>query len=388
MTINGKSISYVADGSATVAIVLAGLVAAWNSISTTVPPEIQEYTAAGVPAAGPFTSMTVTAKVAGKPGTISVGAGGATFSITNTTAGTGPNSFDNAANWSGGAPANSDVLVFDYGNVACKYNLATSLTGIVLQVKDGYSGEIGLPSINQDSTSGTNQYSEYRTTALTLAGGTAVINSRNISRCNIAFGANTALVTVTNTGRRVENDVPVVLITGGNGSSRLNVTKGDVGVAFYAGTTAQFPTITTSYVDNVASDVFLHCGEGATLGSVAVAGGLVRINNDVTALTLQSVGGTIYVDAGEITALDVQAGTVYYNSIDELTDATVSGTGTLSFDQDPNAKTVANPIEIYGDNAKIIDNQKVVNSGTLSFKLNQTTKMNVWHGTNNSISMT
>ena len=251
MTINSKSITYAAGSTDTVSNILAALQSVWSSISPSPPVEFTELTATALPAGVPYTSLTLTGNTLGKPSTISVStSGAATFSIAHTTSATGPNDFTNGANWSGGsAPANSDTLDFDDGSIPCKYNLNSSWTGVTVSIEPGYSGQIGLPSINADNTT---TYAEYRTTSLTMVGGTVLVNSSGISRCNLAFGANTATVRVLNTGPRADANIPVVLITGGNDSSELDITKGDCGLAFYQGTTATFPTVKTGFASNAA----------------------------------------------------------------------------------------------------------------------------------------
>ncbi len=380
MTINGKSVTYVAGGADTVAVILAALVAAWNASDI---PEMQELAAAVASAS----TLTLTGNDPGVPSTITVATGGgATFTRTNTTAATGPNDFANALNWSTGtAPANSDVLVFDNGNVDCLYNLSTVLTGIVLLVDQGFSGKIGLPFVN---VNGSVSYAEYRTTSLTLAGGTATINSAAIQRCNLAFGANTTTVRILNTGQRENAFVPTVLIIGGNGSSELDITKGDVGVAFYAGTTATFPIVKTGYLNNANSDVNVTFGSGATLTTVTKNGGAMTVNSDVTTLVQDAAGGVLTIAAGVVTTLEVDGGTCYPNTTGTLATVTISNDATLNFDQDPRAKTITNPILVYGDKANVLDNQKVVNSGVLSVTANQTTAINVQHGSNNVMTFT
>jgi len=375
MTVNGKTITYVAGGGDTSTTILAGLVTNWNA---SLAAEFAELTAGNATSS----TFTLTSDVAGIPHTISVStSGSATFSIANTTPGTGPNDFTNAQNWSGGvAPANSDTLVFDNGSVDCKYNLSTSLTGITLQVKPGFTGGIGNPLINSDSSP---TYAEYRTAYLTLAGGTAEINGPSMIRCNLAFGANTAVVRVLGTGQRPDKNVPVVLITGGDGSSTLSMLKGDAATAFYAGTTATFVTITTDYTANAPADVTLYCGSGTTLTTVTKNGGVATINSNVTTLTQKTAGGTLTVQDGTVGTLNVQGGTVYYNSSGTLTTGNVSNTGVLDFNHDTRAVTVTNPINLYGDFSFVYDDLKRVSSGVLSVNTNQTTKLNVSHGSNN-----
>lgn len=383
-TINSKTITYAAGGSDTVTIILAALTAAWNASTI---PEAMEMTAAALPVGGPYTSMTLTGDVAGRPSTVSVGtSGGATFSIATTTAGTGPNDFANGQNWSGGsAPANNDTLVFDNGSIACKYNLGTSLTGITVSVEPGYSGAIGLPLINAD---GATQYAEYRTTSMTLTGGTVTVNSPTITRCNLAFGANTATVRILNSGQRPDPNVPVVLVIGGNSSSAIDITKGDVGIAYYAGTTATFPAVNSTFATNERGDVRLAIGTGATLTTVSKNGGSLVTNSNVTTLTQGPAGGSLIVAAGAVTTLNVQGGICNYNSTGTLGTPHVSNDGFLDFDQDSRPKTVTNTIQVYGDKAAVQDNQKVVNSGVLTVKANQTTTINVGHGSNNTMTFT
>jgi hypothetical protein len=190
------------------------------------------------------------------------------------------------------------------------------------------------------------------------------------------------------TGSRLDKYTPPVLITGGNGSSQLDMTKGDVGIAFYQSETAQFPTILTSYSANAATDVALYCGPGATLGAITKNGGTLTVNSNVTTLTQGVSGGVTNVIAGAVTTLVADNGTVNYNSTGTLGTVTITGNAVLNFDSDPRAKTITNPILVYGNNASVSDNAKVVNSGTLSVTTNQTTYLNIAHGAGNVIVMT
>jgi hypothetical protein len=52
----------------------------------------------------------------------------------------------------------------------------------------------------------------------------------------------------------------------------------------------------------------------------------------------------------------------------------------LNFDADPRAKTVTNNINVYDSTVTINDNQKVVNSGTLSVNCNGVMSANINHG--------
>ena len=246
------------------------------------------------------------------------------------------------------------------------------MTGVTVSIEPGYSGQIGLPSINADNTT---TYAEYRTTSLTMVGGTVLVNSSGISRCNLAFGANTATVRVLNTGPRADANIPVVLITGGNDSSELDITKGDCGLAFYQGTTATFPTVKTGFASNAAFDVSLVIGVGATLTSITKSGGYLSTRSSVRTLN-QNVGG------GVVELI------VNYNTAGTVGTINAYGKAIVNFDADPRAITVTNPINVYDASVTVNDAQKRVNSGVLSLDMNGNSSVNYSHGANSSIVIT
>lgn len=388
LTINSKSLAYTSSGSDTVATILTALVALWNQLTPTNPPEFKELTAVGLPVGGPFTSMTLTGNTAGKPSTITVStSGAATFSRTNTSPATGPNFFDNALNWSGGvAPVNSDTLVFDNGAIPCKYNLSTTLTGIVLNVNPAYSGTIGLPIINSDANT---TYAEYRPTSLTLAGGTAVINSGLVGRCNLAFGANAATVRVLQTGQRSDQNTPVVLLSGGNGSSELDVSKGDVATSFYAGVTSTWPIVNLGFTTNPAADTTFFAGTSATLTTITKNGGTAKIQSSATTVTQDIQGGTLTIaESAAITTLSAYAGTVQISTVGTIGTINLYGSATLTCDTDTRSKVFTNSINIYSPLVTVIDSAKTVNSGVLSLAMNGNPSVNFNHGGNSSLVIT
>jgi len=384
--INGKTVSYVAGASDTVATILAGLIAACSVSSI---PEFQELTPSGVGSVGAYTQMLVTQNLSGRPTVISSATttGAATFTVTNTTVATGPNFFDNSQNWSGGvAPVNSDTLVFDNGSIPCKYNINTSLTGVTLQVNPGYGGQLGLPVLNQ---TGSTPYAEYRTTYLTLAGGTVNINSALVNQCNIAFGANTATVRVLNTAtQRPLQNIPIVLIQGGNSSSNLYITKGDVGTAFYQGQTATFSTIQSGYAAAALTDVLLMVGAGTTATTVSTNGGVITVSANCTTITQGLAGGSMTLtDAVAVTTLNAYGGTVNLNSTGTIGTLNLYGAAALNCDGDPRPKTISTT-NVNSSGVTITDNRKSVNSGTFSAASPGITGFTMNHGLNTTIAYT
>lgn len=374
VTINGKSVSYTAGGSDTASVILAGLQAALSSIANAPPPEFQELTWTALPVGGPYTSLTGTMDVAGVPAIVTVGTGGAaTFTIANTTAASGPNWFSVAQNWDQGtAPANSSTCYFDNGSIPCLYGLSTALTGVTVVVSQGYSGLIGLPSLNQQNSNSGGTYSEYRTTSLTLAGGIFTLNSTSVQRCNIAFGAHTSTILIQASSlQRLLTNVPVVLVTGGNSSSTLAIIKGDVGVAFYENSTAQFTTVNTGYATNPSADVKLFVGVGTTLTTVTKNGGYVELHSSAVTLSQDYSGGVLALcDAITVTTVNAYGGTIQFSTTGTVGTFNLYGNAVLSCAADPRAHTITNPINVYAGQVQINDPAKTINSGVLSIAAN------------------
>lgn len=373
VAIGSTSLVYVAGGGDTMATIFAALGALWNSVSQLPPAPFQELSIVVS-----STSIIATQKVTGRPTTITFTTGGGSSPVsTNTIAATGPSFFDNGANWSGGsAPANSDVLVFDSGNIPCKYNLLTALTGVTVNVNPGYSGTIGLPDQNRDG----NVYFEYRTSSLTLAGGTLVVNSAGIGLCRVNFLTTLTTARILNTGQRIDPNTPVVLLTGGAASSECDVTKGDVGLAFFASETATFPTLKISYASQQQSDAIVWAGVGTTVTTIAKTGGQLTQNCAATTVTQGPTGGTLTILAGAITTLNANGGTVAINSNSTIGTINIANDAKMSFDGDPRAITVTNTVAMVGPNCFLSDNQKRVSSGVLTVSRNGTPLANVSHG--------
>ncbi len=129
VTIGSKSVSVAATGT-TVASVCTVVAAALVALDPSLYPEFAEYTFADG-----TTKITATANTPGIPGTITLSttesdgspADAQTFVATHTTTGTGPNSWDNVANWDTGAiPVSTDTPTLEGSDVDILYGLAQS----------------------------------------------------------------------------------------------------------------------------------------------------------------------------------------------------------------------------------------------------------------------
>ena len=108
--------------------------------------------------------VTLTANTAGKPHAVSVSetAASGTATLSQVQTATGRHFWSNADNWTpSGPPAAGDSVIFKDSDVDCKYGLPTeNFEPPTFTVKQSYTGGIGLPTTNTDSSN--NPYPEYR----------------------------------------------------------------------------------------------------------------------------------------------------------------------------------------------------------------------------------
>ncbi len=177
MTINGKDVIVTvgATGTSTANVAIA-IKEAWesytrldgtsttDSTSNAGGQEFGEFAEASASVAGSV--VTIVANKAGRPFTLTVteataGTGTATGAVATTA--TGKNFWNDTDNWDGGAvPVNDDIVVFRDSNVSCKYGLPNASLEVTLQVWMSFTGEIGLPRINDENGDPAKQYYEYR----------------------------------------------------------------------------------------------------------------------------------------------------------------------------------------------------------------------------------
>lgn len=397
ITIGSKTVS-VAAGSTTLTTVIDNVVTAYNLLSATVYPEFAELTASRS-----GNDFRLTADTAGRPFTATLSTteanGGSADSqtigsATTVTANSGPNDASTVTNWSGGAlPVDGDTVVFDQGASSVLYGLSalTAISPAAINIEPGYTGNIGLPPINTDAgVSSGRTYYEYRdqylqvgdsgdaqTIALTVRGGGG--------RLKIDTGDAQTTLLVTGTATRADTSVPTLLWKGTHASNALTITRGDMGVAWYAGESATLASARVGYVNNQSGDSAVEMGSGVTLSNATISqtGGTLSINSATSgSATITQTAGTLNLNAGGQLGLTVRGGTCNYNSTGTLGgNPVVSGNGHLTFAGDPRAKTVTNPIEVYGPSAKVSDPDKVVSSLVLDLNESALTS-NISIGTN------
>lgn len=324
---------------------------------------------------GSTSVVVVTARTHGKPFTLTVtentvGTGTATRSGSVTC--TGPNFFDNADNWSGSTvPITGDDAVFDVGDTPLLYNLdQNGITLASLTITNGYTGDIGLPERNEDN--GSLPYNEYRTkklmisaTVLTIGGGEGKGSAR--IRLNLGTAQTTAFIN--HNGARALEAYPTIQIIGTHASNAITVSRGDVGIADMAGEAATVTTLRVGYIDNVTGDAKVLVGSGATLNTVNQSGGFLDVECAIATAYVGTAGECVINGSGAVASLTVRGScTVRFSTTGTLGgNPIVSGNGFLDFGQDLRTKTVTNPLEIYGEDAKVSDPFKVVTSLVLDW---------------------
>lgn len=335
VTINGKSITVTATDT-TVANVTALLAAALNANAD----DILEF--AELKAVDNTTLVTVTVRDAGVPTVISSSAAGGTATLTaaNTQAASGSHFIDTAVNFAGDVAAvAADDLVLSNGCSDVLYGLDQSGIGLSsLIVKEG-AGLVGLPKLHPASG---RSYDEFRDEYLAWDSITTLEILTRGSRCKIDPGAVAACAALINsTGIRLDEDVPAILLLGSHASNSLTILRGDVGVAFYEGESANWPTINVGYVEDILGDVDLFIGDGAsTITALNQNGGEIDCEAAVT--TLSMVNGIFRARAGAIGTADVDGGTFIELGQGTITTLHVGNEGVADFSQDVRAVTVTN----------------------------------------------
>lgn len=324
VTIGAKTWSY-AGTSTTIATVQAAMVAAFNALDQDIYPEFAEVTAA----AGGAGEVVFTADEEGVPITLSVSTtesnGGAadnqTFTAAHTTTATGPEYWDNAANWlEASVPTTGDDVIIEDSDKSIRYGLAqTGVTLATMKIAANYRGQIGLPRNNALG------YAEYRATFLAIKSTLADIGIGAGGRGSsmIKWDSSTAqtAVTVWATGGASSDGTPAFVWKGTHADNAMSCYSGSIGIGFYTGEAATLklqkvatdpnlgaPTIT--YGDTVTAN-----GSGAILTQ---SGGVIRSRSSFATVT--KTGGELILEgAAAATTITNQEGMVRHESTGTIT---------------------------------------------------------------------
>lgn len=334
LTVGGKSVSTIGTGGTTTTTA-AALVTAWNASTSAL--------FSGVTASNSGAVITLTADTAGVPFTATSSATGGTGTIGSysaTTAATGPNFWDATANWSGGViPVSTDDVVIDSGP-SIAYGLAQSAVALAsLTIKRTFSGRIGLnrralaTSANGETTDTVEP--EYRAVYLAISATTVRIgdhdgtgNPSGSGRIMLDLGTGTSSVVVRGTASAVDSGLPAVRLLNVQASSTLVLEGGSVGVA--VDSPAEVSTLATISTATNNSNDQLQLGQGTTVTTVRVDGGILKMRAAATVATLTIERGEVTTDGDyTVTTLNMRGGTLYPNHVksagNAITTANLSG---------------------------------------------------------------
>lgn len=323
VTINGITVSYTASGVDTNNTIAAALQVLLAASTVTEFTELTWTVATNV--------ITATGDTTGVEHVITSAATGTGTLVTAvTTAASGPNRWDVAVNWSGGAvPVTGDDVVVDLpvSITAGLDQSSVTLASLTIAASFTNGAVIGRPRINASG------YPEFRDDYLKISATVVKVGvgeGQGSGRIKIDIGTAQSTVEVRSTGYPTEQGIPSLLIKGTHASNAIDVQSGSVGIVVFGGETSTLSSLRT------AGSAQVVLGEGCTIGTIH-GEGAVQINSAVT--TAQQTGGSWTVrGASNINTLIQTAGVLNYRGSGTIDDATVGGS--LDFSGDASARTV------------------------------------------------
>lgn len=306
-TMNGKIISYTTDGTETNAEIATALYDLLSDTDST-PPEFDEATYTD------STTGTITARATGVgfPFTVTTGATGTgTFVTTTTQAATGPNWWNNAANWSNGAvPITGDSVYLRQSNIDILYGIdQNAVTLALLDVDSTFTGKVGLLDWNA------NGYVEYREPFLKIGATLAFVGrgfSTGTGRFRWNAGSVQTALAVYATGTPDDSIVAAIDFIGTHASNAISVQRGTLAVGRKPSVASTVLTMNVGSKDNPNSDATIYCGYNVTLGTLNQNGGTVDVWNGLT--TANVTTGTLNANKGAFTTINNNSGTVNYDT--------------------------------------------------------------------------
>jgi len=378
VTINGRAVSV----SATTTSATTTATEIYNALTTspvTSYPEFAEITWTN-PSAGVVRATAVTA---GKPFTLTAtttesddsAADAQTFTRAATTANAGPKVWGTASNWVGGvAPVSTDDVYIENFSGDILYDLDQNTIDLTsLNIAASFTGKLGLPEINSDNST---SYSEYRPKSLKIGATTVNVGygpGNGSSRIRLDGDSTNSTVNVENTGSP-ESGFNEALFWKGSGTNTVNISKGALAIAGFAGETAAVATLRVGFKTNVTGDARVRGGSGLTLTTLNQSGGVVELN--AAATTINKIDGELTTNtASTITTLTNDSGPYIHNGAGTITTLTLGGGAKLDCSRNERAFTITNTVQLY-EGAEIFDpNGRCTMSG--GYKANRCSALDI-----------
>lgn len=293
----------------------------------------------------------LTANATGIPFTISIDETAAgSITRTDTAVATGKWFWDNPDNWSGDTvPVTGDTVIFDSGNIDCRYNLVTGIQPAFYIQTMGYTGKIGLDETNTDLSG--YSYPEYRTRHLTFTTSATGVytfgqgTGPGSGRTRIDLGTGTSTIVVYQTGARSNSAMPALTLIANNAANDYTFEDGDVGLSWLAGETTAGASLRVGTDTGGRPQVYVgsDCG---TITTGRMNSGDMTIFTSITTFT--QVGGNVNWLAGAPATLNLWGGTMDWRSVTTIATAVSVGSG-AKFDRtvDTRVFTITPVIQLY-----------------------------------------
>lgn len=340
ITINGNTVAV--DGDTNEETTTDALV---NALNTSTNPYFTQITWERIGSGG-TSEVQATADNAGEPFTITTSASGGTGSwgsVTNDTANSGPNVWDVAENWSGGAvPVSTDDVVISDSNINICWGLdQNAVTLDSLTIRKTYTGRIGLDykafATSADASSSVTTKVEYRENYLKISATNVDIGEHygagspaGSTRILLDLGSNASTIVVHDTASvSAETGRNAVRLLNTNASSTLNVRAATGGVGIASEEPGETSTLSLVRSDSTSGNTRIEVGTGvtlttyyqangnctlqaaATVTSVTLEGGVLNVEGTMAVTTVTVNGGTCYLNtSGTVTTLNLQGGRV------------------------------------------------------------------------------
>ncbi len=315
--------------------------------------------------------VTLTSDTAAVPFTVTVTgdgtAGDGTAVVAASIANAGPNAWDTATNWDTGAvPANGDDVVIENSSISILYGIDQSaVTLATLTRKSTFTGTIGLPRNNVAG------YVEYRPTYLAISA--TIVNSgqgtgTDSGRFKLDVGSNITTLNLYKTGTRTETGVPAFLFKGTHTDNEINVNRGDMGLAFFGGETANFETMRVGFTTSIAGDSIVLISTGVThkaAGTITQTGGRLEARSTLAG-TLECFAGLfILSDSVNVNDVTLDGGTFVANSSGKIDGTLTVRNGVLDCSKDNRAFTI--DAATIQDNVSILKVSRITWTATPTF---------------------
>tara|TARA_R100000808_G_scaffold1984_2_gene8420 strand:+ start:4546 stop:5865 length:1320 start_codon:yes stop_codon:yes gene_type:complete len=306
--------------------------------------------------------VTLTATRAGHPFTISVTAttaGSGTATKATATAATGPHHFNNADNWSAATvPVTNDTMVFDHNsNSNLLYGLNTGVGTLTVYVDKGFTGNIGLPSINRQNSSAI--YSEYRDRHLATTYMTSYIGTgEGPMGGRVYLKSMTMTAHIHDTASADGQGNPAVQLMG-TSNCTIDMDNGFAAVGLHA----QDASVING-LEMVGGRLLVGagCTSQSASANIRCSGGEIVIDeafSTTTPFDLTMDGGTVDMRGGDPDAVVVRSGVLRWSTLTDQSGGSISlsGNGVIDFSANRSGvgQLAIQTVDRYSVNSRFVD---------------------------------